>query len=218
MYEYILSTIYFVPIINYFTNYKNLNFLRSANRFIASYYSLVIPIFGLILNNELPSILRTLFTVQMLYYTIDMPIAIYKKDIFQIIHHVIGYGLNYFAYFYSNVAPFIILLFYLIEQGSVLLLATTLMLKHNYSIHHLYKTISLNYYLFCCVLFIRAFFYIYTLNIAYDHIKCNLKFNLEAIVLYTFLLIVMIGQYYWAYTSFLSVRKAFFKIKNKVKQ
>lgn len=212
MYEYILSTIYFIPIINYLSNYRNLNFLRSTNRFIASYYSIVIPIFSLILRENIHSALNTLFIVQMLYYTIDMPIAIYKKDLFQITHHIIGYGLNYFAYFYSNIAPVIITLFYFIEQGSVVLLATSIMLKHKYSIDHLYNIINYNYYLFCIMLFIRALFYIYVLIFAYYNQPSNLMH------LYCLLVLIMVGQYYWAYTSFLSVRRAYYKIKDKVKK
>ena len=59
-------------------------------------------------------------------------------------------------------------------------------------------------------LFIRALFYIYVLIFAYYNQPPNLMH------LYCLLVLTMAGQYYWAYTSFLSVRRAYYKIKDTV--
>jgi len=203
MYTYIIFLLYGFSFINYSQNSYDISFLRSSNRFIVSYFAFFLPFIGLIINEQIKNILLFLFYMQISYYTIDIPIAIIKKDSFQIIHHLIGYVLNYYAFIYSELFPYEILTLYLIEQGSVILLSYGLILKYKYTTKQLHKLITLNYYLYCFFIIFRIIFYIYILYIIYGNI--NILMNI-------LLLFVLIGQYLWTFNSFLSVKKSYLKI------
>ena len=128
MYELLFPCLYIFPLLNYLFNFKNIQFYRLSNRFIVSLVTLFLPILGIldIYPDKMMDILRY---TQLSYYTIDLIAALIQKDIFQIIHHLIGYCLIYASDIVLSqniITPNVILLIFLIEQGFITLLCITL--------------------------------------------------------------------------------------------
>lgn len=235
MYEFIICSVFIIPIGNYLLNFKNLNFMRTLNRAIVSYFAFLIPLYAFFIYfymiylsyyfnnyhltknlipldsiNNIISFLYLTFIVQNTYYTIDLPIAIIKKDFFQLIHHLIGYLLNYLAYYYGKYAPLTTLMFYFIEQGSVIVLSTTLLLKFKYSSKELYNYIKYNYYIYSIVLILRLILYIYVL---FYLIPKNFNHYNDLIYI---AVISFSAQYIWAYNSYNGVKLSYKKLQKKI--
>lgn len=208
MYEYITFLVYGFSLLNYLNTKYSISYLRASNRFIVSFFTFFLPILGLYINNYIDNILLFLLYMQVSYYTIDLPIAIIKYDRFQIIHHLIGYTLIYYGYIYSKLFPYIISSLYFVEQGSVILLSLTLLLKYYYFSIKLYNLIYINYYLYIILLIFRIVLYIYIIYNVYNKVDFTM---------YIIFLLILTGQYLWAYNSFLSVQKSFYKLKLLIK-
>lgn len=235
MYEFIICSVFILPIGNYLLNYRNLSFMRTLNRAIVSYFAFLIPLYSffiyfyikylsnylnnyyLIKNiipidsiNNILSLLHLTFLLQNTYYTIDLPIALIKKDCFQLTHHLIGYLLNYLAYYYGKYAPITTLMFYFIEQGSVIVLSTTLLLKFKYSSKELYNYIKYNYYLYSVVLILRLILYLYVLLVVIPE-NLNQYDSLKYIAIISFT-----AQYIWAYNSYNGVKISYIKLQKSM--
>ena len=200
MYELLFPCFFIFPLLNYLLNFKNIQFYRLSNKFIVSLVALFIPVLGIldIYPEKMMDILRY---TQLSYYTIDLIAALVQKDVFQAIHHLIGYSLIYVSYIVLSqniITANVIFLIFLIEQGFITLLSITLLLKSKYSSKELYSIIKLNYYINCILILFRIPQYLYII-IVYNPTIINTT--------------VLFTQYLWSLKSFLHLRTAFYKIK-----
>lgn len=119
---YILISPYLLNLFSYFY-YKDLKLLLLFNKFIASFFSFVIPIY-LLYNNLIyeNKFYHYLLITQNSFYAFDLLPSILKKDSLLVFHHLLGPILNYLGYLFRNdkTALFMTIIIYLSEQGILL--------------------------------------------------------------------------------------------------